>query len=163
MVALGLSGCGFRPLYAPGAMANGREISEELAAVRVAYIGERTGQFMRRALQQRLEDSRPGTPARFELRCGLNIASDLQGYRQDGLISRIRLTATSDFTVVRMAPPQEVVMRGAVQRFDAFNIPENQFFAADISRDSSMGRLVDGLVEDMVRRMVLEFRRLGEA
>jgi LPS-assembly lipoprotein len=54
-------------------------------------------------------------------------------------------------------------MRGAVQRFDAFNIPENQFFAADISRDSSMGRLVDGLVEDMVRRMVLEFRRLGEA
>jgi LPS-assembly lipoprotein len=144
-------------------MANGREISEELASVRVANIGERNGQLLRRSLQQRLEDSRPGTPARFELRCGLAIASDLQGYRQDGLISRIRFTATSDFTLVRMAPPQEVVMRGTVQRFDAFNIPENQFFSADVSRDSSMGRLVDGLVEDMVRRMVLEFRRLGEA
>jgi LPS-assembly lipoprotein len=118
---------------------------------------------MRRALQQRLEDSRAGTPARFELRCGLAIASDLQGYRQDGLISRIRFTATSDFTVVRMAPPQEVVMRGTVQRFDAFNIPENQFFSADVSRDASFGRLVDGLVEDMVRRVILEFRRLGEA
>jgi len=144
-------------------MANGREISEELAAVRVAYMGERTGQYMRRSLQQRLEDSRPGTPARFELRCGLNIASDLQGYRQDGMLSRVRLTATSEFTVVRMAPPQDVVLRGTVQRFDAFNIPENQFFSADISRDAALGRLVDGLAEDMIRRLILEFRRLGEA
>ena len=163
LLALGLSGCGFRPLYAPGAMANGREISEELASVRVVNIGERNGQMLRRALQQRLEDSRPGTPARFELRCGLAIAADLQGYREDGVISRIRFTASSDFTLVRMAPPQDVVLRGTVQRFDAFNIPENQFFSADVSRDASFGRLVDALAEDLVRRLILEFRRLGEA
>ncbi len=163
LLALGLGGCGFRPLHAPGAMSNGHEISEDLASVRVAVIPDRNGQVLRRALQQRLEDSRPGTPARYELRPSIAVLADLQGYREDGVISRVRFVITADFFLVRMEPPQEVVLRGNARRFDAFNIPENQFFAADISRDAAERRLMDGLAEDIIRRLALEFRRLGEA
>src|SRR4051794_24538649 len=55
---LGLSGCGFRPLYGPVTAADGTEsaLTDELAAVRVGPIYERTGQLLRRNLQRRLED-----------------------------------------------------------------------------------------------------------
>ncbi len=162
-LALGLAGCGFQPLYAPGPMANGQDIADELAAVHVARIGERNGQLMRRALQQRMEDSRPGTRALYELRTGITISVDLQGYREDGLISRIRYLALSEFTLVRMAPPNEELLRGTARRFDAFNIPESQFFAADVSREAMERRLMEGLAEDITRRVALELRRRGEA
>lgn len=163
LLLLGLGGCGFRPLYAPGAMANGRDIGQELGSVRVALIPERNGQILRRALQQRLEDSRPGTPAVYELRTGIAVQADLQGYREDGVISRVRYVVSAEFAVVPLAEPSEVWLRGTARRFDAFNIPENQFFAADVSRDAMERRLMEGVAEDITRRLVLEFRRRGEA
>ncbi len=144
-------------------MANGQDIADELGAVRVGRTFERNGQLLRRALQQRLEDSRPGTPARYELRVGLTTATELQGYRQDGLISRVRVTMTSDFTMVRAEEPNEELLRGTARRFDAYNIPDLQFFAADVSREAMERRLVDALAEDIVRRVSLELRRRGQA
>ena len=163
LLALGLGGCGFEPLYAPGPMANGQDIASELGAVRVARLYERNGQLLRRALQQRLEDGRPGTPARYELRVAIAFATDLQGYREDGTISRIRYVATSDFTLVRTEEPNEQLLSGTVRRFDAYNIPELQFFAADVSREAMERRLMEGLAEDLVRRVTLELRRRGQA
>lgn len=159
---LGLGGCGFQPLHAPGPMANGAALSEELGAVRVGPLYERNGQLLRRFLQQRMEDSRPGTPARYELRAGTTIAQDLQGYREDGTISRVRYLATADFTLVRIAVPEEELLRGRARRFDAYNIPELQFFAADVSREAMERRLMEGLAEDIARRVALELRRRGQ-
>lgn len=162
LALFGLAGCGFQPLYAPGPMANGTALADELGAVRVARLSDRNGQLLRRYLQQRMEDSRPGTPPRYELRTGVIISQDLQGYREDGTISRVRYLATSDFTLVRIAEPEEEVMRGRARRFDAFNIPELQFFAADVSREAMERRLMDGLAEDITRRVALELRRRGQ-
>ena len=162
LTLLGLAGCGFQPLHAPGPMANGTELAAELGAVRIGPIFERSGQLLRRYLQQRMEDGRPGTPARYELRTGVTIATDLQGYREDGTISRIRYLATAAFTLVRIGPPEEEVLRGSARRFDAYNIPELQFFAADVSRDAMERRLMEGLAEDITRRVALELRRRGQ-
>lgn len=162
LAPLSLAACGFQPLYAPGAMPNGATIAAELGAVRVAPIFERNGQLLRRYLQQRLEDGQPGTPARYELRTGLTIATDLQGYREDGTISRVRYLASSPFTLVRLAEPQEEVLRGTARRADAYNIPELQFFAADVSREAMERRLMEGLAEDIALRVALELRRRGQ-
>ena len=163
LALLGLAGCGFEPLYAPGPMANGTALSEELGAVRVGPIYDRNGQLLRRFLQQRMEDSRPGTAARYELRAGIIMALDLQGYREDGAVSRVRYLATSDFTLVRIAVPEEEVLRGRARRFDAYTIPELQFFAADVSREAMERRLMEGLAEDITRRVALGLRRRGQA
>ena len=162
LALLGLAGCGFQPLHAPGPMANGTELAAELGAVRIGPIFERSGQLLRRTLQQRMEDGRPGTLARYELRTGVTIATDLQGYREDGTISRVRYLATAAFTLVRIGPPEEEMLRGSVRRFDAYNIPELQFFAADVSRDAMERRLMEGLAEDITRRVALELRRRGQ-
>ena len=158
---LGLGGCGFQPLHGPGL--NNARVTDEMAAVRVGRMFERNGQLLRRALQQRMEDSRPGTPARYELRAGYTIATELQGYREDGAISRVRYVVTSDFTLVRLSDPEEEVMRGSARRFDAYNIPELQFFAADVSRDAMERRLMEGIAEDITRRVALELQRRGQA
>ena len=158
----GLAGCGFTPLHAPGPMAGGSTLAGELGAVRVGPIYERNGQLLRRNLQQRMEDTRPGTVPRYELRTGITMAQDLQGFREDGTISRVRFLATSDFTLVRIAEPEEEMMRGRARRFDAYNIPELQFFAADVSREAMERRLMEGLAEDITRRVALELRRRGQ-
>lgn len=158
-----LAACGFRPLHRPGAMPGGEALADQLASVRVARMGERQGQLLRRALQNRLEDTRPGTPAQFELRAGTRGDADVQGYRSDGGITRIRMTMTADFVLVRLGAEQEEVMRGTSRKFDAFNLPDLQFFAADISRETMERRLVEELAEDIARRIALELRRRGEA
>ena len=75
---LGLGGCGFRPLYAPVTAADGSQsdMADELSAVRVGPIYERTGQLLKRSLQRRLEDSQPGTPARYQLNVSIAVAAD---------------------------------------------------------------------------------------
>ncbi|RVT96652.1 hypothetical protein EOD42_09540 [Rhodovarius crocodyli] len=158
-----LAGCGFRPLYRPGNMPSGEALSAELAAVQVARIGERQGQLLRRALMARLEDTRPGTAPRYELRVGVRNDSDVQGYRTDGAITRIRVTVSADFVLMTLGTEQEEILRGTARKFDAFNLPDLQFFAADISREAMERRLMEDVAEDIARRLALEFRRRGEA
>ena len=88
---LGLSGCGFRPLYAPVTSEDGgaEDIRDELAAVRVGNIAERTGQLLRRDLQRRFEGKRLGVPARYALQVAVAYTVEPLGFRRDGTITQI--------------------------------------------------------------------------
>lgn len=151
---LALGACGFRPLHGPGL---GAGLSAELAAVRVQSIPDRPGQMLRRALENRLGN---GAASRYDLRVGLTYDTDLQGYREDGAITRLRVTAVADFVLVA---GDEELLRGAARQSDAFNIPDLRFFAADVSRDAMERRLMEALADDITRRLALEFRRRGQA
>ncbi|HEY4252440.1 MAG TPA: LPS assembly lipoprotein LptE [Roseomonas sp.] len=152
--ALALPGCGFRPLYATGGGTN-PDAQTELSAVRVALVGERNGQILRRALQQRLQSE--GVPARYDLHTAISFGTDVQGYRQDGTPSRVRYTATANWQLFTLDTPPRPLTRGTERAFDAYNIPENQFFASDISSEASMRRMMDQLAEDMTRRLAVWF------
>lgn len=159
LLPVALGACGFSPLYG---QRGGLDLPAELAAVRVANIPERPGQLLRRALDQRLRNGQGG-PARYELRVGLVYHSDLQGYREDGAITRIRVQAVADFVLVGLGGEEEELLRGAARATDAFNIPDQRFFAADVSRDAMERRLMEALAEDITRRIALELRRRGQA
>ena len=150
-----LGGCGFRPLYGSGdGSASSPRAMAELAKVRVALIPERNGQLLRRALEQRLR--RPAeVPAAYELRCGLAFGQDIQGFRRDGIPSRVRTTATANWFLFSIGATPASIANGAERSFDAYNIPENQFFAADSSREAMERRLVDLLADDIVRRLAI--------
>jgi hypothetical protein len=102
--ALGLSGCGFRPLYAPITAEDGStaDIRDDLAAVRVGNVPERSGQLLRRDLQRRFEGVRLGVPARYTLQVAVTYAAEPLGYRRDGTITRLRYFATGSWNP---APP----------------------------------------------------------
>lgn len=148
-----LAGCGFRPLHGPrpgGAAAPGLE------TVRVGLIPERNGQLLRRRLEERIGAAGSG-PARYDLRVGLAYGVELQGFARDGTPSRVRVTATANWFLYDTGAPPRLVARGTERAFDAYNVPENQFFSADTSRDATERRLVDQLAEDVVRRLALRF------
>lgn len=156
-----LAGCGFRPMYGENGAIETGPAAAELAAVRVARIPERNGQLLRRALEDRLPS--PTGQGRYDLRVGVNFGVELEGFRRDGTPSRVRYIASANWYLFTMATPPVQVATGAERAFDAYNIPENQFFAADLSRDTMERRLMDQLAEDIVTRLAVVLIRQGAA
>ena len=158
LLALGAGGCGFSPLYGERGRTEDSQIAAELAATRVQLIPERFGQLLRRGLQQRL--GRDGqAPARWELLVGPSLAQEGIGILLDGTVTRGRYIATANWTLVRVTP-REIVASGFERAIDAYNIPPNQYFAADASRDAAEHRLADTLAEEVVTRLAVRFRDL---
>ena len=163
LLGLTAAGCGFRPLYAPVTAEDGSasDIRDDLAAVRVGDVPERSGQVLRRDLQRRFEDSAPGTPARYTLQVGLSTAYEVLGYRRDGTPTRIRAITSGSWTLTTLSVPPRPIAATAIpyRTLDSFNIPDLQFFAADSARDAMEQRLVEQLSEDIYYRVALELRR----
>ena len=132
---------------------------DELAAVRVGPMYERNGQLMRRALQRSFEGSQPGIQARYELDVSLIYASEILGYRTDGLATRVRIIATSNWVLSTLSVPREVIDRGSARTVDAYNLPDLQFFASDASREDMERRLVAELTERVTIGVAVALRR----
>jgi len=147
-----LGGCGFRPMY--GERETG-SVMQGLQTIRVGLIPERNGQLLRRNLEQRMGNG--GAQMRYDLRVGLSYGIDMQGFTRDGTPSRVRITATASWFLYDTASPPRLVANGTERAFDAYNVPENQFFAADTSREATERRLLDQLADDIVRRLAVRF------
>lgn len=161
VLALGAGGCGFRPLYGGGAAGSeDPAIAAELAATRVAPIPERFGQLLRRELQQRLTAMGGApVPAKWEVVVGPSLSAEAVGILRDGAATRVRYIATANWTLLRLNP-RETVANGFERAIDAYNIPPNQYFAADMSRDAMERRLADQLASEVALRVALRFRGL---
>jgi LPS-assembly lipoprotein len=159
-----LGGCGFRPLYGSqgGVAMGGAEpsVQEQMRSIRVAPIGERFGQLMRRNLLLRL-GSGLGGPRQpvYELRAGPGVAAEGVGVQVDGAATRVRYLATVNWVLVRLGPPPEGVMSGQDRAIEAYNIPVDQYFASDSSREAAEARLAATLAEQILMRIATEFRR----
>jgi LPS-assembly lipoprotein len=165
-IAAALPGCGFRPLYGADRglvpiEATG-PIQAELASVQVGLIPERSGQLLRRTLEQRLGSSNRTGPARYDLRVSLAFAAEPLGYRRDGTPSRVRYRATATWWLISRDSPPVQVATGTERENDAYNIPDQQFFAAEASRDAMERRLVDSLGESIAQRLAVAMRRRAE-
>ncbi len=163
---LGLSACGFRPLYGPITAEDGSEadLEAELAAVRIGPVYERTGQLLRRSLQRRMEESLPGTPARYLLNVNVDLGSEILGYRRDGTPTRVRFILNGNWNLDTITiPPQRIAASGIPYRtIDSFNIPDLQFFSADTSRDAALARLMEDLSQEVTRQVAMALRRQKE-
>ena len=122
---------------------------------------ERNGQILRRALEERFATT--GTQARYDLRVGVGFAAEIEGYRRDGTPSRVRYVANAPWSLFTMATPPVLLGSGTERAFDAFNLPENQFFAADNAREAMERRLVEQVAEDVARRLSVFFANRAAA
>lgn len=157
---LALTGCGFTPVYGGDgrtALPAEPELRGILASTQVALIPERSGQMLRRALQERLGGAGQASPA-HELRVALQFGAEPEGFRRDGTPTRLRYNATASWMLVSQGSPPATLADGTERAFDAFNIPDNQFFAADASRDATLRRLVEQLADDIVLRLSAQLR-----
>ncbi|MCA3358486.1 MAG: hypothetical protein ING02_10840 [Roseomonas sp.] len=164
LIALGLpflaTGCGFRPMHARRGSEADTQVAASLAAVKVGLITERQGQLMRRRLDEGLAPmGRGAVTAKYDLRVGLGYGLELQGFRRDGFPSRIRFSATAQWYLFDVGAPPREITRGTERAFDAYDIPENQFFAADVARDTMERQLIEQLAQQIVARLAMHFRK----
>ncbi len=154
--ALGLGGCGFRPLYMAGRGRAGP--AAELAAVYVPVIPERSGQLLRQALQQRLEGSGGGIK-RYELIASNAISAEGIGIQRDSSATRVRLIGNSAWTLRLLDPGHTVLARGTSRVLDGYNILNQQYFAADIEASSAYRRVAETLADQIVTRVAVVLKR----
>jgi len=163
LIALSLpllaAGCGFRPLHGRGGGREDAQVAAALASVKVGLITERQGQLLRRRLEQGLAaHGREAVTAKYDLRVGLGYAVEVQGYRRDGFPSRVRFSATANWFLFGLGPPPQEVARGTERATDAYDIPENQFFAADAARENMERQLIEELAQQILGKIAIHFR-----
>ena len=154
-----LSGCGFHPLYAPTASGAPGPAEAEMAAVWVPVIPERTGQFLRQALQQRLEGAGSGAAKKYALNASFAIFSDALGIQADSTASRVRLIGTAPWTLTTVGLTPQPLATGQGHVVDGYNILDQQYFAAQLENDTVARRMAETLADQIVTQVAVYFRR----
>ena len=119
LICLGLAACGFEPLY--GRKDDGAAVTDDLAAIQIVPISDRTGQQLHNLLRDRLNPlGQPAAPAYTLTVTVVEVKRDL-GIRRDATASRANLIVTADF-VLRDASNQTVIFRGTAASTNSYDI-----------------------------------------
>ena len=153
-VALGLSGCGWRPLYADRETGPG---DAELRAIKVDPIAERIGQRLTLALRESLNPDGAPAPQRYRLSILLTSARSDLGIQQTGLGSRGKLDVNANITLrdIRTGAPLLTTTSHVAESFD---ILANEY-ASVVAEDDARTRAVEELRRDIVTRLTLFLQR----
>jgi LPS-assembly lipoprotein len=147
LVALGLAGCGLRPLYSGGARGH---VAQALQSVEVAPIPGRAGWLMRTALQDRL--GRTGEP-RYRLEVELEDRIQGFGIRPDNSVTRERRTLRARFRLVEA--PRGTVVLDATAGSDAGVDVVSSEYATVAAEQTALERLSHEVADQIVSRLAL--------
>lgn len=157
-IGLGLSGCGFKPVYMPTASGNPGVAQRELAAVSVGLIPDRPGQLLRQALEERFAND-SGVARRYDLQVVFSIAGEGLGIEADNSATRVRLTGNASWTLVAQDPARTRLTSGSARAIDAFNAFDSQYFASDLSNEQVQRRLTAALADQVALQLAIWFRQ----
>lgn len=151
-----LSGCGFRPVYAPSGPGPGP--AGDLAAIDVLPMYERPGQLLRDALLARLR-SEPGQPRRFELTAGFGVTGEAVGILSLTLATRVRLVGTAAWTLTARDVKKTRLTEGTERIVDGFDIFSAQLFGVDLDNEAAQRRMAVLLADKVVLALAVWFAR----
>jgi LPS-assembly lipoprotein len=130
----------------------------DLAAIRVNLIPDRPGQELRQALQERLGSDSGAEPERYNLAVSFSIAGEGIGVLPDTTATRVRLIAAASYTLKTSDAAQTVVTNGSARAMDAFNVLDQQYFAADLSNEQVQRRLANSVADSIAMQLAVFFR-----
>jgi len=154
-----LAGCGFHPLYARADDGDLGPAQTEMEAVWVPVIPDHSGQFLRQALQQRLEGAGSGAAKRYTLAVGFSIFSDGLAIRPDTTATYVRLTGSAPWHLTTVGLTPQLVTEGQAQAIDGYNILDQQYFAATLENETVTQRIAETLADQIVTKLAIYFRR----
>jgi LPS-assembly lipoprotein len=143
LIAAGLSGCGFAPLYGqPG-------VASDLAAIAVEAPEGRTGFLIRQHLDDALGKKGAATPA-YHMRLALGEQRFPRGVRVDNVATRYEyvLTATYDLLVV---PSGALAKRGTVRVELTYDSADQPYASVAAQQDAQ-----DRAAAEAARRIQLD-------
>jgi len=157
-----LSGCGFRPIYAPGAKGVVGAAQTGLAAIQVAIIPDRTGQLLRQALQARFEREGVGTAHRYDLYVAYSIGGEGLGIEPDSSTTRTRLIGTASWTLLAQDPSRTTMTSGSARTVDGVDVVNEQFFALDLNNETAQRRISETIADQITLQIATYFSRRGQ-
>ncbi len=156
LAALGLAGCGFRPLY--GETASSAAVTAELQSVAVDPIRSQAGVELRNHLIDRLTPAGQPNSARYRLTIGLREVREGGAVRLDASVTRYnyRLTANYKLTDTETG---ETIFSGSSFSIVPYDVVDSQF-ATIYSRIDAESRAAEAVSEDIKLRLALYFDSL---
>ena len=153
LAGLGLSACGYTPLY--GRTGNSAQVVGQLASIEVRPIPDRVGQMMRTELKRRLSINRPQGPAQYQLSVTLSEGIAELAVEQSAFATRANLNLSSSFRLVRRSDGLEVTS-GTPSSVASYNILSSDF-ATQTARTDARERAVIGLAQIINQRLAVYF------
>ena len=161
LTGLGLAGCGFRPVYMPTASGKAGVAERELAATDIAIIGERPGQLLRQALQDRF-NSDGGGRHRYSLAVTYYISGEAVGIQQDNSASRIKLVGTANWALSARDAERTRLTQGSARTNDGYNLFAEQYFAGTLGNEAAQRRMAEELADQIATQLAVWFRERAE-
>jgi LPS-assembly lipoprotein len=153
-----LSGCGFHPLYAARGDEEG-PAEAGLAAINIALIPERSGQILRLALQQRLQQGGGPAAPRYDLAVSLAMSSSAIAIQANSTPSRVRLIGTANWTLRAEDTAQSTMTSGTARVVDGFDEIDSQAFAADLESEAVQKRIFTAIADKIALQLAEYFDR----
>jgi LPS-assembly lipoprotein len=144
-VALGLSGCGFRPLYSRGQAAAALR-----GRVRVERIDGREGFFFREKLTERLGQS---SDPEFRLTVRLNSNQTGLAITQSANVTRYNIDGAAAFTLIRL-DGRRAVLNDTVRATAGYSATGSAY-ATQIAERDARERLAITLADKVASRVLL--------
>lgn len=154
----GLAGCGFQPAYMPTSSDDPGPAQRDMAAVFVDNIGERSGQLLRQALQERFERAGAGTARRYTLTVSYGIGGEGVGVLPNTNVTRVRVIGDAQWYLIAQDPAKTRLAAGRARAVDGYNILNQQYFFGDLSNEDAQKRLADVLADQIAIQVAAWFR-----
>lgn len=154
ILAAGLAGCGFQPLYGQRSVG---DVDDVLAQVKIQTIGDRVGQQVHNYLLDRLNrKGRPADPV-YLLEVKLKIATVELGIERDETATRAKLVMTADFTLTDIET-KDVLLERMARSTNSYNIVESALATRSAELDA-IDRAAREVSDEIRLLLSLYFRR----
>ncbi len=153
-----VAGCGFHPAYMPTASGDAGTAQREMAAVFIGNIGERSGQLLRQALQERFERAGAGEARRYTLNISYGIGGEGIAVLPDTNVTRIRVIGDASWYLIAQDPAKTRLAAGHARAVDGYNILNQQYFFGDLSNEDAQRRLADAVADQIAIQVAAWFR-----
>ncbi|MEQ1640754.1 MAG: LPS assembly lipoprotein LptE [Novosphingobium sp.] len=152
-LALLLSACGLKPMYAGGA---GGTVAQGLAGIEVSPIEGKSGWLMRNALIDRLGAKPSGGTARYRLDVRLDDKLEGLGLLSDDTIARERRTLRARYQLVDLATG-EIVLDATAGSDAGIDVVSSEY-ATIAAENTALENLTKQVADRIVSRIALTLR-----
>lgn len=162
LLAIGLAGCGFKPLYTTGGGNAAAKAGEQLPFEQIAigHMANREGQYLRNRLIDTIyTKGRPGSP-RYQLDInGLSEEITRLGIRKDASATRGQMRISGRMTLTDTARETDrIILRRHIEATNSFNILSSQY-TTQVTEQYARERALDEVARKTVRQLALYFNR----
>lgn len=153
-----LGGCGYRPLYASGARGS---VADDLAAIKIGLIPNRTGQQLRNILLDRMNPAgEPGQP-RYKLEIAILPSKQELGVRRDDTSSRANFILDGKYRLLD-ASNGRILFEANSRRVASYNISDDDFSTISAAA-AARRRVAVELADEIIIRVSIYLNRRRRA